>query len=271
MKESAVSNQYNYRAIQCIAALGTTGLTTTERQALNYLCEAIQDNDLWQYINCVFPFIGSPANGTLFRNAILPISPFVGQFNSSTFTGAGWTYSNGVTTAAGNNATYFNTGWVAASHGAANDFHIALYSSTNTAPPTTNSYDVGNTNGATSIQQLSLLGGASKNLLKFNINNIALSVTNTNAIGCFIGTEVPTVGTFLYKNGTQMASGANSNGDITAARQIYLGNTDTTGGASTTGFTNQKYSFLSIGKGLSATNIAIYNSIITNFITILGR
>jgi hypothetical protein len=252
---------YDADAQAFITAAGITDLT--QKIAINNLVLGLKLNSLWSKILCLYPFVGGSATTNKFnlKNPVDINSAFRLQFFGFN------THTNGYQPN-GLNA-YANSFFIPSSNLTLNSEHIMVVSNTNSTPLTVDSIDIGALNSATQTSLMAIRGSSAKNLFQCRFNSNIISVSNTNSIGSFCVNKLGSTTASLYKNGTSVASGTSAG--TLSSLPVYIGTLNLTSVPYPDGYTNQNYTFISYGNGLTSSEISILHSLQLTFNTTLGR
>lgn len=246
----------NYRGIDQNVKnfVNATGITDTQViGALDTMVIQLKNNNLWNKLDVLYPFVGGTANTNKFN--LVNTGSYTIAFNGS------WTYnSNGITGNASN--TYANTGYsgsVTLWYASGSMFN---YSRTTGS----SGYDIG----------VNDLGTETYFMNRYTGNNTFYRMPGTtqstsasfDGSGFFMGNSRAGTQT-VYKNGTQIinvSKTATSNPSI----PYYLG-ANNFQNTSANEFTNRNYALAGFGRSFDATEASTFYTIVQNFQTALGR
>ena len=236
-----------------------SGITdATQKNAVNQLVLDLKSNSLWTKIKALYPVVGG--NATSHSYNLKNTAQYQLSFSS------GWTHSSTGMLPNGTSAyadTFLNENTTLT----LNNEHISYYSRTNS---TGNFGDMGTLDIATS-------GFPGLNLnLKWSDGNFYPRVHDNNAgivnsgtsQGLFVSNRTNSTQVRAFQNGVLKLITSNSivKTDVT----IYIGATHRQDNT-TVFYSNRECAFSSIGDGLSDSDAANFNTIVTSFQTTLGR
>jgi hypothetical protein len=229
-----------------------TGISSAEATAVNTFVKGLKTAGLWTKLYSIWPFIGD----TKYKQSFNLKNPFWtnrGSFGSTTAH---------VPTGYVSNATangLFNVGSNLNSTFTWNNIHIATYIS----DITSGGWSLGAASGGVTGLAVGTTG------MSFLLNGFSIvagkgiSVTKATSAGFYIGNSLSTT-MKIYENGTSIASGTAASTLLNGANAYYVGGT---------GDSNQsaKYKYASFGYGLTDADAATYNTLVTAFLTALGK
>jgi hypothetical protein len=247
--------------IQAVNFITTANITNpTEITAINYLVKELVDNNLMNKFNFIYPMIGGNAT----RHSYNLINPFLHQL---TFNG-GWTHNTNGATPNGING-WANTNCATSLLGTTNNVHLSYFSLIDSAPGF--GLAIGASQGASALAFA----------VKFSFNNGSYaffrnSYTNTpfviNAQDArafhIMNTTNPT-SRQLIRNGILLNENTVNDPYASPTVNLYIGALNENGNA--TNFENKTCALASGGQGLSSGEITIFNTIVQQYQTILGR
>jgi len=140
-----------------------------------------------------------------------------------------------------------------------NDSHFSFYSQTNANGVLYDFYSAGCIQIFSRISDLflsdsyNLTGGAGRVL-----------GANTSSEGFFVASRLNAPTHTIYKNGVVVATNSTTDGAL-VPDMLYLGSNDSIG------YSTREYSFASVGLGLTSTEVADLNTLVSNLNTALGR
>lgn len=245
-----------------LAFINATGITnTTQINAIYSLVTSLKNYNLWDKLNAIYPFIGGTSTTCKYN---LKDPRDLNLAYRLIFVG-GWTFSANGALPNGTNA-YADTKYIPFYQEIFDDEHLCFALNTNTTETSSDPGQIGaynsNTQSSTMFINNSLtLGG--------RLNGNVISGTISTRIGVSIGVKTSATVTTFYKDGVQIATG-NSGGTLSNA-PIYIGTPWVFGGAYGSGYTKNQFTFVSMGKSLSATDVTNYTNTINNFNTALSR
>jgi len=256
---------------------------TTQKSAITQLVSDLKSANIWTKMKAIYPFVGGTASSHRFnlKAPTTNASDFYLTFNG------GWTHSSTGAKPNGTNA-YAETNFVVKNNlDYTSLLHFSYYSRTNTTlstnPPYRYDMGVECYNGATYV------GGAGLNIRRsdkstFWIAAFGLQVaysfsgsTNTaNSLGLFIGNTTAT-NTKIIKNNTTLIQnqGASSSAydlmNSLATSSVWIGTLNEPNYVAQNRFTDKEAAFISIGWGLTDSELtSLYNAVQT-YQTTLGR
>jgi hypothetical protein len=239
--------------LSAVVAAGGTGITSTVSAATRTLFTSLVSNNLYNKIVAFYPMLGGNSAGCKF-NAKNPIDTDAAY--RLTFNG-GWTFNSSGATSNGTNG-FANT-FVFVSGLTLNNQHASVYM---------NLTNVG-------LSYFGAIDGASYFTLEnagneyYGISYGGQITTNpTSPQGLYLISTTANTSQNLYKNGSiRFASGGRAVSNVN--RTMYLGAVNRDGAADQ--YTNQQYSFSTVGSGLSDAEVSTLSSIINTFQTTLNR
>jgi len=250
----------DYDAARFIMAAGITN--ATQQSAVNTLVISLKAYGLWTKFRALYPFVGGTATTNKYNlkdPRDLDAAFRLVYFGTSTHT-------NGFNPNGTNG--YADTFYIQTSNITFNDEHISVYSSSNNTPSQSDTVDIGSI-GGTNKSTIGLRATGGKNQFLSQMNNEVVSVANTDARGFFVATKTSAGVANLYKNGALSISGA-SNGGLSTLK-AFIGTINLGGLPYSAGYTNQNYTLVSFGSGLSATDIANFYTLVQAYQTTLSR
>jgi hypothetical protein len=252
--------------LSAVVSAGGTGITSTVSAATRTLFTELVSNGLYSKMTAMYPMLGGVSASAKF-NALNPVDTD-GAYRL-TFNG-GWTFNSSGATPNGSNgyAKTYLTGNTLNRYSQ----HISFYSSTQ---QTANIIDMGcrsGSGGAGTYSELvicqSAFGG---NFRSFNNNSVGLgnnTTANTGATGYFVSSRETDTKSYLYKNGSLDQSGTTTtNGTIPF--DFFIGATNDNGNPLS--YSSRRCSFVSIGGGLTPSEITTLSTIINTWATTIGR
>lgn len=244
-----------------VATAGGT-LSTTEKQAVNQLVLDLKANSLWTPMKAIYPMVGASAAACA-QN--LKSSSFTGTFTS------GWTFASTGVTPNGTSA-YMNTGISPTVNLTNYSAHSSVYNRINGS---NTGFDLGITHQNAGYLNEFLLasyrGGQSISAFYDYNNTIAqVVVSAANGKGFFNGSITSNTNQKLYKNGISIGSNTSLNTSTPSNYPIYLGAVNNQN-TSAVEYTQNQYSFMSIGDGLTDTQASNLYTSVQTFQTTLSR
>ena len=249
-------------AIKFNAACRADGVTLTSTQfnAINLLVKELKQNEIWNSMKAIYPFVGSSAASHKFN---LKDPRNLDAAFRLTFVNSPTHSSNGVDWNGTNQ--YANTYLNPSSHLVASSEHLSYYTRTNNVNTTTD-VEMGSLNGS-NLSHL-LLRRLTSNNYGVTIGTVTAISTTTDCRGLTTGSRTSQTSLKLYKNGLSISS--NTTSDFTRVNAvIYIGARNDNG--TPAGLTTKQCSFASIGTGLTDVQCAALYSTVQRFQTILGR
>jgi hypothetical protein len=246
-----------------ITFLNAAGITdTTQRYAVNTAVRDLKNAGIWNELDAAYPIVGSTAT-TQKYNLKNPLDTD-GAYRMEFYGGI----SHGVNGFAGNGSNaYADTNFDVASL-TQNDSHICYYQRFNATPSGSGDIDMGSfdepgTNG------VFLAGEIVTDLARGRMYQGAVDYTNSDPRGFFLITA--NADTRMFKNGSQVASLANSGTFPLSTGNIYISAMNRNAIPSAGYYTSGNYAWASIGKGLTNTQVSDYYTIVQAYQTTLGR
>lgn len=254
--------------IDVISFITTAGITGgTEFSAINYLVLALKNNNLWNNIKALYPFVGGTANTHKF-NLKNPLDTD-GAFRL-TFNGTITHDSNGVSFSAVDG--WANTHFIPNTHFTINQETLALYSRSSFSAAT-GGIDMG---AATTLTQRSeLIIRSNLNGFVSNINSTtdgagsASISTNTDGTGFYMASRQTSTDLRIYKNGVQQDIASSSNNGTRDAKKIYLGCRNVLNAPN--GLTGRNFGLALIASPYTPDEAAIWYNIVQQYNTFLNR
>lgn len=239
----------------------STATGNQTKDAIYTLVKDLKMAGIWDRCIAIYPFVGGTA--TTFRPNLMSPSQYPLTFNG------GNTYSATGYLPNGTNG-FANTGINANARLTQNNAHLAFYSRTNVVAADRVSMGaiVGSSSPMVGIQFKNAAGNAVAQNANGTANQTATSA-NSDSSGFFIGNKTSSAigGLSMIRNGVTLASNTAA---ITInnypSANILIG-----AYSATTFFDNKECAFASVGLGLTAAQVAAYNTIVSNFQTTLGR
>lgn len=232
-----------------------SNFTESERNAVDYLITNLKaGSNLWGKFTAIYPYIGS--------NSLTASLKELKSLGTATLivTGSASQNSLGVEVTTTNSFATYPTGYALAA--GANTIILSIQEDINSA-----GWDFG-TNASGTRYNFSVRDTSNNAIVRiYGINSI--SVANANAIGLYIiktPANISTAGVELYKNGSLIGTG--STGTLSSIGTAFALGTGLTTQASTR--TQGFYGF-AINYQFTASEITEANSIITTYLSMLGR
>ena len=244
-------------------------VSPTASAATITLFTSIVSNGLWDKIYCMYPVLGG-VSASHSINARSSVGTYDIVFNG------GWTHTSSGMTANGTNG-YGRTLTRPDLAFGTNPTHLSI--SVNAQGAGDRIYDMGaNTNDASLTQQINITAkrssGTGNNTLfdagTFNGGNGRVSSTTaTTANGITVGSARAATDRILYRDGFTMATQTANQPLSYTANDIYIGAQNA--GGTPLYYSDNRYSFATIGSGLTNTEIVNLTNIINTYQTSLGR
>jgi hypothetical protein len=243
--------------------VNATGITNYDTiNALDTFVTTLKNDGIWTKLYSLYPFVG----GTQQTNKYNLIN--TGSYLLA-FTGS-WVYSNEGVFANGTN-TYADTSFSPTS--SVSDYtknsSLSLYVRTNT---TSSGYDMGCESDVGLVTRAYFISKGGGNKAQYDIGlNQLISAADVTGSGFWTATVSGSGGNNqrIFRNGTSVANKTNNITDCPTV-PIYLAanNFRNTG---VNAFTSESYSLASIGKGLTDSEAAAYNTAVQTFQSSLNR
>lgn len=258
-------------AISYLNRVVTSGgtVSSTASGATITMFNSLFSNNLWDKISAFYPVLG----GVAASHSINAKSS--GGTYDLIFNG-GWTHTSNGMQPNGTNG-YANTSLVPNSVFGTGTTHLSIY--VNLQGGGDRIYDIGsNDQDGTLTQQLNITAkrsvGAGDNTLfdagDFDGGNGRVSTTSqTSASGMTVGSVRSATDRTLYRNGSNIATQTANEPIIYSSRALYVGAQHTSFGAAY--WSTNRYAFVTIGSGLTNTEIVNLSNIINTYQTSLGR
>jgi hypothetical protein len=155
----------------------------------------------------------------------------------------------------------------------ANNNHISWYSRTTTARSVATAIDLGVNDGTASVNSLLGVGRRTGNTAIFNssdnLNQGNISVTNTDGSGFYVGSVLSNNDRKLYRNASTIGTLTSTINQTLSYNNIYLLGLNLSGTISA--YSDVELAFVSIGDGLTPTEVSNLNTAVQAFQTTLGR
>ena len=240
--------------------LTATGITdATQTSAINVLVISLKANNLWNKMQCIYPFIGGTAT-THKYNLKNPVDTNAGY--RLTFSG-GWTHSSTGAQPNGTNG-YANSFFIPSSSQNVNNNGLGMYITQRTVAQS----DPVQMGSFVQVTQASLiLATATSANARLNGSNSATAITGGS--GSFDAHKTTSTTTNIYKNGTSIKN-FNSGGTL-STNTIYLGTLNVAAAPYASGYINSEFRFAYMSEGLSATEVSNLRTIVQAYQTTLGR
>jgi hypothetical protein len=254
--------------------IDATGITnTTIISAINDLCVDLKAKGIWDLCYAIWPLVSGTADTHKWN---LKDARDLDAAYRMVFSG-GWTHGSTGATANGTTAygdTKFNistnaTGW-------GNDHHLAIYLRTQT-PSTGDGWHigVGDTSNGNPIYGMAIRRATSNtNQRIYDMGNVVggngrLTDTTTDARGFYVGSSIASNDRKLYRNGSAVLTGTSTVTGTPSNAALYLGSINPTAGSQF--YLQGEFAFVSVGKGLTSSQVTDFNTLMTTFQTTLSR
>ena len=258
---SGTTEANNY--LTAVVNAGGTGIDSTVSAATRTLFTSLVSNGLYQKITAMYPLLGASSASCKF-NAKNPVDTDAAY--RLTFNG-GWSFSSSGAT--GNNANTYARTYLTGSTLNAESTHQSYYVGNNTS--SSSCIEMGASNPPTYTEFATCTSAFGGNYRTYNINTVGLgvdSLSHTAMTGYFIASRTSSSTNYLYKNGSLNYSGTTAtNGTIDY--DIYIGARNDAGTASSS--TDRRASFVTIGSGLTPSEITTLASIVNDWATSIQR
>lgn len=270
IKSAAVSVVTDSNALAYVNAVISAGgtLSTSQQTAINNLYLGLKSNSLYTELKYMYPFMG----GTPASHAVCGINPTNSSYNitwSENLSGSAAHTSAGVNTQA-LGLGYGTLGIAVNSiHSSINDIAIGAYTSTTTTGD--QAFVIGTKVFTAGSDRYQLLIPFDSNIVYIGIGRAIFATYNNGAApnGFWIGSRVSSTDMKIYKNGTQVGSqtGTNSPASLsTTAPQFFA-----TGDNSVNNGFSGVCGFIFGGNGFSGTEASNMSSVVSTFLTAIGR
>lgn len=232
----------------------------TQQSAINTLVIGLKADGLWTKMKAIYPFVGSSATSNSYNlknTAQYQITWNGGVTHSST--GVTFNGTNG----------YGNTGLIPSSVLTLNNSHLSIYSRTNNTPSRNDTIEI----GAISSGARAILGLRNTSLKNTLIGSIDASnnatIINTDARGFYNITKNNSTTYKIFKN--SILSTSNSGSALRPNVPLFIAALNNNGSVFADSYTNQEYTFSSIGDGLDDTEASNLYTRVQAFNTTLNR
>lgn len=246
---------------------GGIGIDATISGATETLFLDLKSNGLYTKLYAFYPLLGATSGSTAL-NAIRDnyfydltynnVSGFT--FNSSGATGDGLT--------AWANTNFNNTDFLQ------DNMSMGLYQFTQNTPTKTEEVSMGQSFGATNLPhaQFGTRVGSNR-ILRFGSATAVSASAGGLYNGFYVASRTTSAAGYLYRNGntTPVLSATTTYTEGGNSRPIAVWNFYQNIGVYGNGYSNQGYSFIFLGEGLSSAEVATFSSIVNTFQTTLGR
>lgn len=232
----------------------------TEFNAVNYLVIALKENNLWNKIHALYPFVG----GTAFTHKWNLKDPRdLDAAYRLSFSGT-WVHSSTGAKPNGSGTTFANTYFVPASTLSLNSAGLGFYSRTNN---TTLQQPIGAAN-TSFINRYEIAYNAGLYAIINTTNTTNASVAVSNTLGLMSMSRTSSTNINIVKNGVNIFSGSNTSTGL-ANFSVYIGAENLGNTVSLPSVWECSLAYFSIG--LSVSEMIVLNTIVQQYQTILGR
>jgi hypothetical protein len=238
-----------------------TGLTTTQKSAVNQLVLDFKTAAIWTKMKAIYPFVGGTASADKWNlkdprdlDAAFRLTFPNGATHSAN--GVDWNGTN----------QYANTFLVPSAALSSNNTHLSYYSRENTSEA---ACEVGGYNTSSSdlfAMYVSYSGTGISD--QYSASSGRLSVTVANSSGFFLTSRTSSLSHAFYRNGSSLGSSSTSGGAL-PTYSVFIAARNASGSASL--FTTRQCAFASIGDGLTSTEASAMYTAVQTFETTLGR
>lgn len=237
-----------------LSAGGT--LSSTISAATETLFTSLVSAGLWDKIQQFYPLLGGTGPGCAIE----------GKTATTNITwNGGMTFSSSGAKSNGTNA-YGNIGYNDLSLSNLDDFHLSFYSNESLAQSDQITIGVSNGTDRTSLYIYDTSNDSG--MVVHSSLGYAVDTNDTTSLGYYIGQRDSSTNTELWKNGVKEASSLNSSSNrINGNYFVFARNNSGTPG----NYTPRRSAFITLGRKLSAANIASLQSAVHTFNTTLGR
>lgn len=252
--------------LSAVVSAGGTGITSTVSAATRTLFTSLVSNGLYDKMKAFYPLLGGVSASAKFnaKNPLDTNAAFRLTFNG------GWTFN--ASGATGNNSnTYARTYISGSTLNTRFSQHMSVY-----VTKATNSSDCVEMGGADTasntyteiLVDLIAFGG---NFRGYNINSTGNGVDSTShsaMTGYFVSSRESDTKSYLYKNGSlNYSSTTVTNG--TVSRELVIGARNDNGTPAQ--FTDRPIGFVTLGNGLTPSEIQTLSTIVNTWATSVGR
>jgi len=229
------------------------GITDSgQKTAVNTLVLAAKANGWWTKCATIYPFVGGDATKHSYN------LKNTAQYQIS-FTGS-WVHSSTGALADGS-TTFADTGLVPLSVLGQFSTHLSSYTRNNT--------DVGDDLGSIGSGFFFMANRATgSGLYLTNDANFAVIPSVASSVGYFVGTRTANNSAAFYRNGSSLATETGTETGALSNASIYIGAINNGGPSDQT---TREYAFVTIGDGLSGTDVSNMYTDIQAFQTSLSR
>jgi hypothetical protein len=241
-----------------LATGGTFGSSgSTISAATVTLFTDLVSNSLWDKVIAFYPFIGGIAAST----AINGKTP--GTFNMSW--NGGVTFDSNGPKGNGTNG-YGDTGVNDSLHLGLNNAHFSIYSQTNSLD---NGADFGVIDGPNTSSFQAFIKDAGGDYYARIHDNTYMTAANADSTGYYVWTRTASNARRIYKNGGNLANDTTASvGLANDTITIFARNRD---GFAPDNFNSRRFGFVSVGSGLTTTEMGTLSTIVNTFATSLNR
>lgn len=244
--------------------------STTQITAISNLVDNLKINNLWDKMKAIYPVIGGTENSHKYN---LKDPRNTNDAFRLSFNGGGWTHNASGMTPNGT-TSWADTFLTASTSLSIPSGHLSFYSR-NQSPFLTTNIEIGASNNfSTNLSSLSVLRDVSLSVFTWgegNAGNFA-TFTSTSSQGFFVGSAIAATaaGKNIYRNGVIGTAPSTFNSPAMPTVSFAIGaSNDKLNGANS--FSSRECSFASIGSGLTASEVSIFNRIVEAYQTSLSR
>jgi hypothetical protein len=246
------ANAQNY--IDRLATAGYT-VSSAESDAIIAYVQGLKSNGLWDKIYDQGLLIG----GTAAAHAVTlkGVAPSTTWVNSPTHSSGG-VLGNGT-------SSYGNLGITPSTSLSQNSIHIAVYSRS----------DVNSTSPAKADIGCSITGSVlyvdprNNNTARYVLNDATAGTpANSSSLGFFVATRTASNARAVYKGGSSLGSDAITSVSLPTSSMYLLASN---AGGTASSFSNRQISLWSVGSGLTASEVATFNTLVETLQDALGR
>jgi hypothetical protein len=251
--------------LSAVVNAGGTGITSPISAATITLFTSLVSNGLYDKITAMYPLLGGIAASQKF-NAKNPID--TNAANRLTWNG-GWTYTSSGAT--GNASNSYARTYISGTTLNRFSIHQSYYCLANITSSDCIEMGAANTSTNTYTElavNTTAFGGNYRTYNSNTVGNGVDSASHSAMTGYFVSSRETDTKSYLYKNGSlNYSSTTATNGTI--PYEIIIGARNDNG--TPNGYTNRPMGFVSIGSGLTPSEITTLTTIINNWATSVGR
>lgn len=253
---------YDADAKKFIDAVST--LTTAQEVIIDNLVKGLKVNGTWSKYKAIYPFIGGTASAHKW-NLKDPYDLDV-AFRLS-FNGAITHDANGIQ---GDGSTgYVNTFFIPINELTLNSETLTVYSVSNETPITSDPLEIGSLRTVTQASLMTIKGDATYDKFQSRLNADLIATSNIDARGYFIVSKNGNTTLRLFKDGVIKTSGI-SEGSLSDLENFILV-VNVGGSPYNSSYSNQKLALITMGGGLTDTEVLYDSVLIQEYQDALGR